>query len=92
MNKPSFKMEVSFNADTGQPVAAYLRVRDGKVAGTREVSEGTAFADYGADGYRLGVELLAPCSVTFIDSLSERESEPVRRFLRAAVPHELVRA
>ena len=45
--KPKFRMEVSFN-ETGEPVAGYLRIREGKVANTKEVSEGLVFADYAA--------------------------------------------
>jgi hypothetical protein len=83
-------MEVSFNETTGEPVGAYLRVREGKVKETKEVSEGVAFADYGEDGLLLGIELLAPCQVEVLDRLSEREPEPVRRFLRSGVRREMI--
>src|SRR5262249_52075488 len=56
-----FRMEISFNEKTGDPVAAYLQVRAGEVAETKEVEEGVAFADYDSEGVLLGVELLAPC-------------------------------
>ncbi len=85
MVKPKFRLEVSFSETTGEPVAAYLRVRVGKVAETREVSDGVAFADYAADGLLLGVELLAPCGVEVLDRLSEKEPESIRRFLREGV-------
>src|SRR5262245_14932719 len=90
MTKPKFRLEVSFNEATGEPVAAYLRIREGKVTETKEVSEGVAFADYGADGYLLGVELLAPCGVEVLDRLSEKEPEAVRRFLREGARRPLV--
>ncbi len=89
MVKPKFRLEVSFN-EKGEPVAAYLRVREGKVAETREVSEGIAFADYGADGSLLGIELLAPCNVELLDRLSEKEPEAVRRFLQEGARRPLV--
>jgi uncharacterized protein YuzE len=85
MPKPKFRLEVSFSETTGEPVAAYLRVREGKVAETKELSEGVVFADYGADGFLLGIELLAPCEVAVIDRLAETEPEPVLRFLRKSV-------
>lgn len=90
MGKPKFGLDVSFSSTTGQPVAAYLRVREGAVAVTKEVSEGVAFADYAADGHLLGVELLAPCSLAVVDQLGATETEPVRRFLRGGPPRELI--
>lgn len=90
MPKPKFRLEVSYNETTGEPVAAYLRVREGKVVETREVREGVAFADYGADGDLLGIELLAPCDVGVLDRLSEQEPEAVRHFLRESARRPLV--
>jgi hypothetical protein len=90
MANPKFRMEVSFNETTGDPVAAYLRVREGKVAETKEISEGVAFADYGADGFLLGIELLAPCQIAVLDTVSEKEPESVRRFLRRGVRKEMI--
>jgi uncharacterized protein YuzE len=91
MVSPKFHVEVSYS-DTGDPVAAYLRVRQGKVAETKEVSEGIAFADYSAEGLLLGVELLAPCRVAVLDRLAEKEPEPVRNFLRCGVRKEMILA
>ena len=90
MVKTKFRLEVSYSETTGEPVAAYLRVREGKVAETREVREGVVFADYGADGCLLGVELLAPCGAEVIDRLAEGEPEVVRRFLREGARRPLV--
>ena len=92
MVKPKFRLEVSYNDTTGDPVAAYLRVREGKVAETREVSEGIAFADYDADGCLLGIELLGPCPLEVLDRVSENEPEPVRNFLRRGVRKEMISA
>jgi uncharacterized protein YuzE len=91
MVQPKFRLEVSFD-EKGEPVAAYLRVREGKVAQTKEVTEGVAFADYAADGCLLGIELLAPCCVEVLERLSEKEPEPVRRFLREGTRRPLVLA
>jgi hypothetical protein len=71
-------IKVSFSDATGEPVAAYLRIRDGQVATTKEVAEGTAFADYAADGLLLGIELLASCSLEVMNRLGANESDCVR--------------
>jgi len=85
-------LEVSVDEKTGLIRAAYLRVRKGKVEETQEVSAGSAFADYGANGLLLGVELLAPCKVKVLDRIAAHEPEPVKRFLRGSPPRELVHA
>ena len=90
MPSPKFRLEVSYNETTGDPVAAYVRVREGTVAQTREISPGVAFADYGADGSLLGIELLAPCGIDILDKASEKEPEPVRQFLRRGVRKEMI--
>ncbi len=91
MDKPKFRLEVSYHETTGDPIAAYLRVREGKVAETREAIEGIAFADYGSDGFLLGIELLAPCrGEQLVELLSEQEPESVRAFLRNGVRREMV--
>jgi hypothetical protein len=90
MANPKFRLEVSYSETTGEPVAAYLRVRDGQVSQTKEISEGVAFADYAADGFLLGIELLAPCNIEVLDRVSEKEPESVQRFLRRGVRKEMI--
>jgi uncharacterized protein YuzE len=90
MTNPKFRLEVSYHDTTGDPVAAYLRIREGKVVETREVSEGIAFADYGPDGFLVGIELLAPCPLAVLDRVAANEPESVRNFLRAGVRKEMV--
>jgi uncharacterized protein YuzE len=85
-------LELSVDETTGGIRAAYLRVRQGEVAETREVCEGRAFADYTEDGTLLGIELLAPCTVEVLDRLTAQESEPIKRFLRGGPPRELISA
>jgi uncharacterized protein YuzE len=89
VSTPKFRLEASFN-ERGEPVAAYLRIREGKVAQTKEVSEGVAFADYDADGQLLGIELLAECSVEVLDRLAAQEPDAVQRFLREGVRRQFV--
>jgi hypothetical protein len=88
---PHYRLEISFNETTGDAVAAYLQVRSGEVAETREIEEGVAFADYDAAGVFLGVELLAPCPFPVLDQLILGEPESMQRFIRGVVPHRFVR-
>jgi hypothetical protein len=67
-----------------------LRIREGQVAQTKELTEGVAYADYDADGLLLGIELLGPCQVEVLDKLAESKPEPVKRFLTGGAPRELV--
>ena len=90
MINPKFHLEISYNETIGDPVAAYLRIREGKIIQTKEISEGVAFADYGADGLLIGIELLAPCRLAPLDWVSEKEPESVCRFLRAGVHKEMI--
>lgn len=86
------KLDVSFDEKTGIIRAAYLRIRNGTVHKTREISAGNAFADYGKNGWLLGIELLGPCELAALDKLAEEEPEPVKRFLLGSPPRELVTA
>ena len=90
LKRPKFRLEVSYNETTGDPVAAYVRVREGAVAQTKEISPGVAFADYAADGLLLGIELLAPCPIDILERVSEKEPELVRQFLRRGVRKEMI--
>jgi uncharacterized protein YuzE len=89
VSTPKFRLETSFN-EQGEPIAAYLRIREGRVAETKEISEGVVFADYSADGRLLGIELLAECSVEVLDRLAAQEPDAVQRFLREGVRRQLV--
>jgi hypothetical protein len=90
MKEPVFRMEASFDDETGRTVATYLRTREDKVAETKEIKEGLAYADYDAGGLLLGIELLGPCEVELLESIADREPEAVRRFLKNSVPRGLV--
>jgi hypothetical protein len=91
---PAFRpaLELSVDEQTGHVRSAYLRIREGEVAQTKEVSEGRAFADYTEDGLLLGIELLAPCDLEVFDRIAAEEPEPVKQFLRGGPPRELVSA
>lgn len=87
MSDPSFKVDVSVDEASGRLLAAYFRVRRGKVADTGEVVDGRVNADYDAAGRLLGVEMLAPCAASVLDQLA---AEPeVKAFIRRTAPAEL---
>jgi hypothetical protein len=92
MHDPAFKVRFEVDEQTGEPLAAYFRIREGEVAETKEVVEGSAFADYDADGWLLGVELLAPCRGLILDRLTAEEPEPVKSFVTRTAPRSLVLA
>ncbi len=82
--KFSFQVNVETHGQTGEVIAAYLQVRKGKIKVTKEYSDGDVFADYDERGQLLGIELLAPCSASVLDTIAKQA--PTRRFLREAVP------
>lgn len=82
--KPSFEVSIETDHRTGEIMVVYLQVRRGKVAKTKELVDGTAFADYNAKGELLGVEFLAPCSVNLSDKISD--APDVKKFIRQKLP------
>ncbi len=98
MPQLDFEFDVSVTTDkaTGRVMAAYLKVRGGKVAKTVELEEGTALADYDSRGRLLGVELLAPCRLAVMERVMKKETaarrELIRQFFRSASPRQLVLA
>jgi len=90
MTPPKLRLEASVDDRTGHIAAAYLRVRDGKVAQTKEVVEGIVYADYDGDGLLLGIELLGPCEAKVLDSIAVDEPEQVKRFVTGGAPRELI--
>jgi hypothetical protein len=63
MARQALRLETSVDERTGRMRAAYLRIREGKVARTKEIEDGVAYADYDKSGQLLGIELLGPCRV-----------------------------
>jgi len=83
-------VQISVSPRTGKIEAAYIRLRDGVTHETRDADDaGNAFADYGADGVLLGIEILAPCTASALDRITRDEPEPYRSVSRYT-PHELV--
>lgn len=92
MANPSFSVDVSVDEQTGRLMACYINVREGQAAETRELHPGRAYADYDDEGQLIGVELLGPCHLTVLDTLTEKEPEPVKRFMLGAPPRDLILA
>jgi uncharacterized protein YuzE len=88
--KVTLGLELSINEQTGKPRAAYLQVRTGDAAETREIAPDKAYADYDSEGRLLGVEFLAPCAVTVVDQFTVDQPANVREFLRSVQPRELL--
>jgi uncharacterized protein YuzE len=82
----------SIDNETGKVEAAYLRVRSGKVADTREVVEGKIFMDYSGEGELLGVEFLPPCTVDEINLALSGEPDFADRGMKKNLPLELLSA
>jgi len=81
----TFKLEASFDRK-GRAAVVYLRIREGKLAETREIVDGSVNADYDSDGVLLGGELYGRCRLEDLAAFSAGEPEEVRRFLTGAVP------
>jgi uncharacterized protein YuzE len=91
MKDLAFQIKIEVEKNTGRVLAAYLGIRKGKPAKTREFADGAAFADYNARGHLLGIELLGPCDIRVFDRIAPRDPQ-VRKFAKGAVPRELVLA
>jgi uncharacterized protein YuzE len=90
MSGEKFRLEVSYDSSTGNPVAAYVRIREAAIARTEEFGEGVAFADYSDDGRLVGIELLAPVGLDVLAGISELETDEVKRFLRVGVRQDMI--
>ena len=89
--KYSFEFSMSVETQTGEPLAAYFRVRRGRVARTREFKDGVLFADYNSKWELLGVELLGPCKVCDLEKTAIEEPE-AQNFMRRSAPRDMVPA
>ena len=88
--KFNFSVNVETNNETGAIEAVYFRIRDGKSFKTKEYANGSAFADFNRKGELLGVELLGPCNIRVLDQIAKNETTPAKRFVRSAIPREMV--
>jgi uncharacterized protein YuzE len=89
MSKPYFNVNIETVTETGELKAVYFRVRKGKVYETKELVDGTAYADYDRHGALLGIELLGPCKVAVLDRRINTEPASVRRFVKRSMPRQM---
>jgi uncharacterized protein YuzE len=93
----NINLSVSIETDnaTGTVIAVYFQIRSGKARTTREYEGGKAFADYNHKGELIGIELLAPCSVTVVDQLAADEPAEFRKkakkFMRESGPASMIK-
>ena len=87
-----YEISVSGRND-GTIEAAYVRLKEGKVAKTEEIVSDVLLADYNIRGALLGIEILAPVKIADLAKLiAEPQRRPFRRFIRQAAPGDLVHA
>lgn len=91
MKKHNFDLSVTVAQRTGAVIAAYFEIRKGRYAETKEYCDGAAFADYDKNGFLLGIEMLAPCSLRALNRIRGAEPE-VRNFVKSAAPRAMVMA
>ncbi len=86
--------ELSLSArDDGRLEAAYIRFRNGKSDRTEEIVEDAMIADYDEHGNLLGIEIIAPVTLSKLATLVEKPRRPsFRKFMKHAAPPELVHA
>jgi hypothetical protein len=77
-------VSVETDDQTGAILAVYLRMRNGRVADTREHAEGAVFADYDRHGRLLGNQVLVPCKTQVLDRISKDSS--AKRFVTKSLP------
>ena len=81
-----FELSVSAR-DDGTVEAVCIRLRDGKVARTREIIEDVLLADYGPRSELLGVEILAPVKMSGLTRLVQQARRtPFRKFIKQTAP------
>jgi uncharacterized protein YuzE len=80
----NFGMRVETNESTGEIMAVYWNIRNGKSQTVKEFADGAAFADYSRNGKLLGIELLAPCTIRVLDKIAGQK--PAKAFLKNSIP------
>ena len=94
--KINFQIEVDTDDATGDVLAVYFRIREGRVRKTSEFADGLAFADYDVNGRLLGIELLGPCRISIVDKIAAKEPLDIRkqtkRFMKNAGPPSMIAA
>lgn len=93
--KHSFGIEITTERRTGEMLAVYFQVREGKATQVKEFADGSVFANYARNGELLGIEMLAPCEIKVLDKIAASEDAKYRAqtrdFFRNSVPRHMVR-
>ncbi len=86
-------MTISADED-GTVSGLYLFLSESPVATTKEINEDALAADYDKDGKLVGMEILAPVTITSVLDLVEDSPmrESLARFLAGCGPPEFIRA
>ena len=87
-SKFSFQISIETETETGQVLAVYLQIREGKSATVKEYADEKVFADYDKHGVLLGIEILAPCNVQVLDRIAAQAQ--VKKFVRNAIPKSML--
>ena len=84
--------EISLSArNDGTLEAAYIRLKDGKVARTEEVIEDVLLVDYNSRRDILGIEILSTVKLSdLVPLVDQPRRRPFRKFIKQSVPQELV--
>lgn len=91
-NTAAFEISVTGRED-GAIGVAYIRLKKGRVARTREIDGDALLADYDARGNLIGIEVLAPVRIPQLVGLVDENRRPsFRRFVRQCFPRGLLAA
>ena len=83
-DKYQFALSVETEDETGRVLAVYFQIRKGKSVRVKEFADGAAFADFDSRNRLLGIELLAPCKISLLESIAKQPK--AKRFVRDSVP------
>lgn len=85
-----FEISISARND-GTLEAVYIKLREGKVSKTVEISEDIAMADYDSSGHLIGFEILGPIKLSKIARLVDApRRSSFRKAVKTAAPKDLL--
>ncbi len=84
--------EISLSArNDGTLEAAYIRLKEGKVAYTEEIIEDVLLVDYNSRRDILGIEILSTVKLSdLVHLVDQSRRRPFRKFVKQSLPQELV--
>ena len=87
--KHSFGLGVDADSRTGDTLAVYCKVRNGRSAQTKEFADGSVSVDYNVDGDLFGIEMLGPCSIEILERMTVKDAE-THQSVTSKVPREVI--